>query len=68
VTSAAATLGVDPKAFEFFSAPAETGPVLGPSRVTGKVNAAAVAVSQSSADSSVVLISAPDNFGDGHDI
>jgi hypothetical protein len=68
VISAATTLGLDPTASVFFVAPAETGPVLGPSRLTGQVNAAAVAVSQSSADPSVVDVRAPYNFGDGHDV
>jgi hypothetical protein len=68
VVSVATTLGVDPAASEFFSVPAETGPKLGPSHMAGQVNADAVAVSQTSANPSVVNISGPYNFGDGHDI
>ncbi|MFF1879076.1 hypothetical protein [Leifsonia sp. NPDC058230] len=68
VASAAAKLGVDPAASEYFAIPAETGPTLGPPAVQGEFNANAVGVEQAVADPSVVSIFAPYNFGDGHDI
>ncbi|WP_431278641.1 hypothetical protein [Leifsonia poae] len=68
LAAAATALGVDPGTSGYFEAPAETGPELGPSRVPGQVNAPAVAVYQPLKDSPVVSISAPTNFGDGHDI
>ncbi|HWU48218.1 MAG TPA: hypothetical protein VN133_15800 [Humibacter sp.] len=68
VTAVAAKLGVDPKASVFFAVPAETGPVIGPSRVAGEKNAPAVLVGQASKDPTTIEIRAPYNFGDGHDV
>lgn len=65
--SVAHALGVDPASTAFFARPAETGPRLGPSRVEGEENAAAVLVGESM-DPSIIEIRAPYNFGDGHDL
>jgi hypothetical protein len=67
VASAARALNVDASSL-YFDAPAETGPVLGPSQVEGRVNAPAVAVSQAASDATVVDIAAPANFGVAHDL
>lgn len=68
VAATAALLGVTPSRSDEFSAPAETGPVLGPTRIADQVYADAVAIFQNSSGAKTVFITAPFNFGDNTDL